>query len=150
MLENINDYSLEDLKKIKKQVDQAINTHKSRAIANARKELEKTAKSLGFSLSEIVAIAPVKSKVAAKYANPEDPSQTWTGRGRKPRWVEALIQKRKHPQRLRDIDAGKHYGRPQGHGTNHAKASARLWGLVHKRLYSPEPVNISCNQIATC
>jgi len=125
MLENINDYSLEDLKKIKKQVDQAINTYKSRAMANARKELEKTAKSLGFSLSEIVAIAPVKSKVAAKYANPEDPSQTWTGRGRKPRWVEAY-PKRKHPQRLRDIDTGQHYGRPQGHGTNHAKACARL------------------------
>ena len=78
MLENINDYALEDLKKFKKQVDQAINTYKSRAMANARKELEKTAKSLGFSLSEIVAIAPVKSKVAAKYANPEDPSQTRT------------------------------------------------------------------------
>ena len=44
-------------------------------------------------LREIVEIAPVKSKVAAKYANPEDPSQTWTGRGRKPRWVEAFIQK---------------------------------------------------------
>ena len=93
MLENVNDYSLEDLKKIKKQVDQAINKYKSRALANARKELEKTAKSLGFSLSEVVLTAPVKSKVAAKYANPKDPSQTWTGRGRKPRWVEALVQK---------------------------------------------------------
>jgi len=44
-------------------------------------------------LNEIVASAPVKSKVVAKYANPEDPNQTWTGRGLKPRWVEALIQK---------------------------------------------------------
>ena len=93
MLENINEYSLEDLKKIKKQVDQSINTYRSRAITNARKELEEKAKSLGFSLNEIVAGAPVKSKVVAKYANPEDPNQTWTGRGRKPRWVEALIQK---------------------------------------------------------
>lgn len=93
MLENINDYSLEELKKIKKQVDQAIDTYRSRAMANARKELEKTAKSLGFSLGELVAVAPVKSKVPGKYANPEDPNQTWTGRGRKPRWVEAFIQK---------------------------------------------------------
>ncbi len=93
MLENINEYSLEDLKKIKKQVDQAINTYRSRAIANARKELEEKAKSLGFSLNEIVTSAPVKSKVAAKYANPDNPNQTWTGRGRKPRWVETLIQK---------------------------------------------------------
>ena len=48
MLENINDYSLEDLKKIKKQVDQAINTYKSRAMANARKELEKNGEIIGL------------------------------------------------------------------------------------------------------
>jgi len=31
-------------------------------------------------------------KVAAKYANPEDPSETWTGRGRKPRWLTAKLK----------------------------------------------------------
>jgi DNA-binding protein H-NS len=34
---------------------------------------------------------PKGSKSAPKYANPADPSQTWTGRGRKPNWlIEAL------------------------------------------------------------
>ena len=61
-----------------------------------------------------------------------------------------IHSKRKHHQRLRDIDAGKHFGRPQGHGTNHAKASARMWGLVHKCRYAPEPANISCNEITPC
>lgn len=28
-----------------------------------------------------------KSKSEPKYVNPDDPSQTWTGRGRKPKWL---------------------------------------------------------------
>lgn len=30
-------------------------------------------------------------KVAAKYRNPADPSQTWTGRGLAPRWMQDLL-----------------------------------------------------------
>ncbi len=32
-------------------------------------------------------------KVAAKYQNPESPSQKWTGRGMKPKWLKALLEK---------------------------------------------------------
>jgi DNA-binding protein H-NS len=31
-------------------------------------------------------------KVAAKYRNPENPSETWAGRGLKPRWLTAAIK----------------------------------------------------------
>jgi len=34
-----------------------------------------------------------RSKSAAKYANPEDRSQTYTGRGRRPKWLEARLKK---------------------------------------------------------
>lgn len=34
-----------------------------------------------------------KGSVAPKYRNPKDPSQTWTGRGRKPRWVADHLEK---------------------------------------------------------
>jgi DNA-binding protein H-NS len=30
-------------------------------------------------------------KVPQKYCNPEYPAQTWSGRGKRPRWVQALI-----------------------------------------------------------
>ncbi len=33
-----------------------------------------------------------RGKVAAKYRNPEDPSETWAGRGLKPRWLAAAIK----------------------------------------------------------
>ena len=34
-----------------------------------------------------------RSKSVAKYANPDDRSQTWTGRGRKPNWLVARLKK---------------------------------------------------------
>ncbi|WP_141750791.1 MULTISPECIES: H-NS histone family protein, partial [Stenotrophomonas] len=31
-------------------------------------------------------------KVAPKYRNPANPNETWTGRGRQPKWMAALVQ----------------------------------------------------------
>ena len=33
-----------------------------------------------------------RGKVAPKYRNPENPSETWAGRGLKPRWLSAAIK----------------------------------------------------------
>ena len=33
-----------------------------------------------------------RGAVAPKYRNPEDPSETWAGRGLKPRWLTAAIK----------------------------------------------------------
>ena len=45
--------------------------------------------SLSLSLSDLVETGAVrkKAKGPAKYRNPADPTQTWTGRGRHPQWV---------------------------------------------------------------
>src|SRR3954447_26758367 len=32
-----------------------------------------------------------RSEVAAKYANPDNPSETWSGRGRQPKWVQMAL-----------------------------------------------------------
>ncbi|HFF6158304.1 TPA: H-NS family nucleoid-associated regulatory protein [Stenotrophomonas maltophilia] len=37
------------------------------------------------------------SKVAPKYRNPADPTETWTGRGRQPRWMAALVAQGSSP-----------------------------------------------------
>lgn len=36
-------------------------------------------------------------KVAPKYRNPANVSETWTGRGRQPRWMAALVNSGKSP-----------------------------------------------------
>ena len=89
MTSNLEDMALEELKKLKKDVDKAIHTYENRKKAEARKQLDEHALKLGFKLEELVNDKPMKTKkpVAPKYQNPEDHSQTWTGRGRKPKFV---------------------------------------------------------------
>lgn len=84
---------LKELKDLRNQVDKAIQSYQERRKAAALAELEETAKKMGFSLSELTAMSGAKKRksVAPKYANPANASETWTGRGRRPRWVEAAL-----------------------------------------------------------
>lgn len=86
--------SLKELKDLQSQVAKTIANYEDRKKVEARAELEARARELGFSLSDLASVAATGRKrgiAAPKYKNPENPSETWTGRGRKPRWfAEAL------------------------------------------------------------
>lgn len=86
--------SLKELKELQKQLTRHIDGFEERKKREALAVVEEKAKALGFSLSDLVGAAGVKKRKPAKpkYANPSDKSQTWTGRGRKPRWVEAALK----------------------------------------------------------
>ncbi|HEY5781127.1 MAG TPA: H-NS histone family protein [Lysobacter sp.] len=80
---------------------------KRKPIAVVRNKLTQLAKAEGYSIAELfgsggrVAKAPAAArsagrtpgkplgKVAAKYRNPANPGETWTGRGKQPRWLAA-------------------------------------------------------------
>ncbi|MCA0938999.1 H-NS histone family protein [Salipiger pacificus] len=89
---DLDTLSKDELKQLKSDVDKALATIDARRKAEAKRAAEQVAKEFGYSLDEIIAAGGTKgSKGAPKYANPSDPAQTWTGRGRKPNWViEAL------------------------------------------------------------
>lgn len=91
---DLNKLSLKDLRALKARVEKAIADFEIRAKKEAREKLETQARALGFSLSELVELPKRKSArpAAPKYANPDDPLQTWSGRGRRPRWVEAALK----------------------------------------------------------
>ena len=40
-------------------------------------------------------------EVRPKYRNPEDPSQTWAGRGKTPRWIKRMVETGKSVEDLR-------------------------------------------------
>ena len=93
---DINAMNLDQLKQLKKDIEKAINSFEARRLAEARKALEAKAAELGVSLAEIMGGKPAKgakAAVAAKYAHPENPSLTWSGRGRTPRWIADLEAK---------------------------------------------------------
>lgn len=90
-LENM---SLKELKSLHAQVGRLIENYEDRRKQEALRELEDKARALGFSLDEILGakVARKRAPAKAKYANPANRSETWTGRGRKPRWVEAALK----------------------------------------------------------
>ena len=90
---DLNNLSLQELKALQGDVDVAIHNFEKRKKAEALAEVERVANENGFSLKELLGGGKSvlkKSKVAPKYANPSNPEQTWSGRGRKPAWVNAL------------------------------------------------------------
>lgn len=90
---DLNALSLKELKDLQSQIARAIAGYEDRKIKEAIAELEDRARALGFTLPELLGVASVKKRApaAAKYANPANAADTWSGRGRKPRWfVEAL------------------------------------------------------------
>lgn len=90
---DLNALSLRELKDLQGQVAKAIASFEDRKKKEALSELEDRARQMGFSLSELLGtpIARKRAPASAKYANPENPSETWSGRGRKPRWFEAAL-----------------------------------------------------------
>ncbi|MCA0849544.1 H-NS histone family protein [Salipiger thiooxidans] len=85
--------SLSELKKIQKDVAKAIATFEDRHKAKACAKVEAFARDLGYSLAELVDTVTRSSRApaAAKYRHPDNPTLTWSGRGRKPQWyVDAL------------------------------------------------------------
>lgn len=82
---------------------------KRKPITTVRTRLRSLAKAEGYTIEELfggaggsgsgtgstraprTAKAPRKTgtKVAPKYRNPDSPEQTWTGRGKQPRWLAA-------------------------------------------------------------
>lgn len=90
--------SLKELRDLRGKVDRAISSFEDRRRREAIAAAEEAVRAHGFNLAELTGAAAKSRKtgsVAAKYAHPEDSSMTWTGRGRRPRWV------------VEQLDAGK-------------------------------------------
>ena len=85
----IGNLNLDELKSAR----EAINTRIKEVETQVLAELQAKAASLGFSL--VKNGAPVKAQTQqpkARFINPADPSQRWTGKGRKPSWMTELLQ----------------------------------------------------------
>src|ERR1044072_4141644 len=90
----IEKLSYVELVKLQERVEQAI-AEKRAADAQATKEqLRQMAEKAGFDIRELYGKrGSPKGTGAAKYRNPKDTSQTWTGRGRKPNWLVDAVKK---------------------------------------------------------
>lgn len=92
MSKELEAMSRDELLTLKQDVDRALATHDDRKKAEARAAAEKAARDHGFSLDDLLSAQKKSAKKnPPKYRNPEDPRQTWSGRGRQPGWVKAAL-----------------------------------------------------------
>ncbi len=98
----LNSLSLKELKELQSQVAKAISSFEGRRKREALAELEEKAKALGFSLSELTGTSATRKRSPSvpKYANPANKADTWSGRGRKPRWFAEALAKGKKPDSM--------------------------------------------------
>lgn len=99
---DLSKMTMDDLKSLKKDVERAISDFAKRQRAEAMKEIQAVAKKHGLSVEDIVGGKgkPRASKTPAKYRNPGDASQEWSGRGRQPAWYKAAIEAGKKPESM--------------------------------------------------
>lgn len=89
---NLQEMDKDELTALSKKVTKALEEYDARKKLEARAAAEALAKEHGYSLSELLEGGSKKgSKGAPKYVDPANQSNTWTGRGRKPKWVEAHL-----------------------------------------------------------
>lgn len=86
--------SRKELLELKDGIEEALRVAEQRERKEAIKAAEEAAAKFGFSLEEIAGLqrsSAKKQKAAAKYRNPHNPEETWSGRGRKPHWVHSAL-----------------------------------------------------------
>jgi DNA-binding protein H-NS len=101
MKTDVSQMTAAELKKLIADAEKALRKLEDRRLAEAKKAVEKAAKQYGFAIEELVSAdgAPKPKrkprarkttkgpKGVVKFRNPANPEQTWTGKGRKPNWI---------------------------------------------------------------
>jgi DNA-binding protein H-NS len=95
---NIDKMALKDLRELENRVAAAIVRAQEREKADLKARIEELASEAGMTVQEIYGSgrgrgAGKGGKVAVKYMNHDNKSETWTGRGRQPRWLAAKLSK---------------------------------------------------------
>ena len=95
---NLDKHSLKELNELHARVGAEIARRKEQEKASVKQRIEDLAQKAGVSVQELYGMSRGRGagrggKVAIKYMNPDNKSETWTGRGRQPRWLAAKLSK---------------------------------------------------------
>jgi DNA-binding protein H-NS len=79
---------------LQERVEEAIAAKRSEDAQATKEQLRAMAEKAGFDIKDLFGKrGSPKGSGVAKYRNPKDTSQTWTGRGRKPNWLVEAVKK---------------------------------------------------------
>ncbi|WP_027458214.1 H-NS histone family protein [Dechloromonas agitata] len=92
---DLSKLSLVQLQELQQRIPSEIKRREAEEKANVLNELRAFAKSRGFAIEDLLGketkVKAAGSKVRVKYRHPDNAELEWTGRGRKPKWVETWL-----------------------------------------------------------
>jgi len=92
---DLTSLSLAELRDLQQQIPAELKRREAAEKINVLNEVRAFAKARGFAIEELLGKEPkskpaLGGKVKVKYRHPQS-GEEWTGRGRKPKWVEAWL-----------------------------------------------------------
>ena len=81
---------LDDLWRLHEQIIQLLDRKLQQEARKLQRRLDELGRKFGGAPSDIPQRRPYP-KVEPKFRNPKDSSETWSGRGKQPRWVTELL-----------------------------------------------------------
>ena len=93
---NIDKMSLKDINDLEAKLAKAKANARDKAKADIKAKIDTLVDGTDFTVAELYGFSKRgrgRSVGVAKYANPENRSETWTGRGRKPNWLVDRLKK---------------------------------------------------------
>ena len=93
---NFNDLSISELIELQSDIERAIASKREAEKAELREQMQAMAAKAGYTIDELLSggKSSGKSRPTAKpkYRNPDNAAETWSGRGRQPKWVVAYLE----------------------------------------------------------
>lgn len=99
VMPDISNLSVEELKRLQIEAEALIASKKDQAIEDAYNQIIAIAENVGYSVEELLELGEQKRKkttrkaVEPRYRNKNNAEETWTGRGKQPRWLVAELEK---------------------------------------------------------
>lgn len=93
---DLSTFSVAQLRDLQQQIPGELKRRESQEKISILNEVRAFTKARGYAIEELLGKdvkvkAATGSKVRVKYRHPQDAALEWTGRGRKPKWVEAWL-----------------------------------------------------------
>jgi len=89
---NLKSMSIDELIGLRGKIDATLTSKVQDERRSLETELAKLSRVDGGGRARASFGRGIRGKVAPKYRNPENPAETWAGRGLKPRWLAAALK----------------------------------------------------------
>ena len=98
---NLSGLNIDQLTELVSKAQSEVASREGKRRKDLRSELERRIAAQGYKLGDIfpelasgTTSGSQRQKRPAKYRNPQNPDQTWSGIGRSPKWVQAILSER--------------------------------------------------------